>query len=60
MPGEVRGYWTAYNKFGGGLPWKDLFEPTIELCEKGIPIGKKLASVIVQYEEKIKTDPELR
>ncbi|XP_065208910.1 scoloptoxin SSD14-like isoform X2 [Planococcus citri] len=58
VPGEIRGYWLAYNKFGGGLPWKDLFEPTIKLCEQGIPISKKLATVMIQFEEMIKTDRE--
>lgn len=60
MPGEIRGYWLAYKKFGGGLPWKDLFAPTIQLCEQGIPISRKLSSVIIQYEEIIKVDPGFR
>ncbi|CAH2003890.1 unnamed protein product [Acanthoscelides obtectus] len=34
VPGELKGYWTAYKKFGK-LPWKDLIQPTIELCERG-------------------------
>lgn len=60
VPGEVKGYWTAYQQFGGGVPWKRLFEPTISLCENGIPIGKKLAAVLQRKEDQIKTNPELR
>ncbi|XP_041372224.1 glutathione hydrolase 1 proenzyme-like [Gigantopelta aegis] len=38
VPGEVMGIWQAY-KLGGSLPWADLFEPTIRLCEEGIPLN---------------------
>ncbi|XP_044730162.1 scoloptoxin SSD14-like isoform X2 [Chrysoperla carnea] len=34
VPGELRGYWAAYKRFGK-LPWKDIIEPTIKICESG-------------------------
>uniref|UniRef100_A0A6P7FE05 Glutathione hydrolase 2-like n=1 Tax=Diabrotica virgifera virgifera TaxID=50390 RepID=A0A6P7FE05_DIAVI len=40
VPGETRGYWILYNKFGGGVPWSSLVEPTIKLCEEGIEMNE--------------------
>ena len=51
VPGEVRGYWLAYNRFGGGVTWKELFEPSIKLCEKGIPVGLSLLKAIQENKE---------
>lgn len=34
MPGELRGYKAAHDRFGY-LPWKDIIEPTVKLCEQG-------------------------
>lgn len=56
----MKGYWTAYNKFGGGVPWKDLLTPTISLCENGIPINKIFARMLVKYEDEIQSDEEFR
>ena len=60
IPGEIKGYWTAYNKFGGGIPWKDIFVPVISLCEQGIPIDEKLAGILMKNEEEIKMHAEFR
>lgn len=60
IPGEMKGYWTAYKKFGGGVPWKDLLMPTISLCENGIPINKILARMLVKYEDEIQSYKEFR
>lgn len=42
VPGALKGYQELHRKFGK-LPWRDLFLPTIELCEKGIRVNKRLA-----------------
>ena len=60
VPGELKGYWEAYNKYGGGVPWKDLVQPTIDLCNEGIPVTKYLAAVTDTYKEDIMKDDILR
>ncbi|XP_015838324.1 scoloptoxin SSD14 isoform X2 [Tribolium castaneum] len=39
VPGELRGYQAAHEKFGK-LEWSKLVEPSIELCEKGYNMSK--------------------
>ena len=37
VPGEIKGYWYAYKKFGSGkIAWKDLFDSAIDLAENGL------------------------
>lgn len=35
VPGELHGMWTEYQKFGGGVPWKEIVQPTVDLVENG-------------------------
>ena len=60
VPGELRAYEKAYEEFGGGVPWRDLFEPTIRLCEEGYIISAALGAAIRQSASFILTDPTLR
>nr|CAH7726908.1 unnamed protein product [Callosobruchus chinensis] len=57
VPGELIGYWTLYNRFGKGLPWADLVQPSIDLCEKGFPVGKFLADSFLENPDKLLGGP---
>ncbi|XP_037092478.1 LOW QUALITY PROTEIN: scoloptoxin SSD14-like [Pollicipes pollicipes] len=39
VPGEVAGYWAAHQKHGK-IAWKELFQPSIELCRTGYRINE--------------------
>ncbi|KAJ8923081.1 hypothetical protein NQ315_001633 [Exocentrus adspersus] len=60
VPGELLGYWYLYQKFGGNLPWKDLVEPTINLCKTGVYVTSFLAGIYKSRKELLYADPVLR
>ncbi|KAL1450768.1 hypothetical protein WDU94_003093 [Cyamophila willieti] len=60
VPGELLGYWTAYQRFGGGVPWRVLFEEPIQLAFTGIPISPHLEKNIKLYAQYIYPSPMLR
>lgn len=41
VPGEVKGLYAAHQKYGK-LKWKDLIQPTIDLCENGFRMTLRL------------------
>ncbi len=59
-PGELLAYRTAYEQFGGGVPWSTLFTPTIRLCEKGFNVSRALAHAINKNKRFILNDTQLR
>ncbi|XP_050543871.1 scoloptoxin SSD14-like isoform X2 [Daktulosphaira vitifoliae] len=61
IPGELKGYWDVYNKYGSGnIKWKSLFEPTIKKCEEGIVVSQRLALILARYESIVQNYTELR
>ncbi|XP_072383534.1 scoloptoxin SSD14-like [Diabrotica undecimpunctata] len=60
VPGETRGYWTLYNKFGGGVPWSALVEPTIKICEEGIEMNELTYNNVRDQISVVRADRGLR
>ncbi|XP_078701568.1 glutathione hydrolase 1 proenzyme-like [Branchiostoma floridae x Branchiostoma belcheri] len=56
VPGQVRGFWEAHQRHGK-LPWKDLFQPAIQMAEQGFCIGRPLNKAISKNLEFI-NDPK--
>uniref|UniRef100_A0A1B6D5D2 Gamma-glutamyltransferase n=1 Tax=Clastoptera arizonana TaxID=38151 RepID=A0A1B6D5D2_9HEMI len=60
VPGELKGYHEAWEKYGGGLSWRELFEPTIKLCLEGIAVNKHLQDNLVSMKDVIFANQALR
>jgi len=59
VPGELAGLYEAWRKYGR-LPWKILFQPSIELAKNGYEVLPYLAKDIASHDTKIAADPGLR
>ena len=59
IPGEVAGLHAAWSKYGR-LPWKALFQPSIELARNGFTVEPYLALSFKENKDKIMADPGLR
>lgn len=55
VPSAVYGYWKLHQKYGK-LPWERLFEPTIEICRRGILVSRHLAGALAHNEEHIRNE----
>ncbi|CAG8600252.1 20726_t:CDS:10, partial [Cetraspora pellucida] len=55
VPGEVAGMKLAHKK----LPWKRLFEPSINMCRKGFPVPPELGLRLQRHREIVVNNPQL-
>ena len=60
VPGELRGYHELYRQFGGAMAWRDLIQPSVDLCENGHPVNWHMARALRTYSEAIETEPSMR
>ncbi|EZA60265.1 glutathione hydrolase 1 proenzyme isoform X1 [Ooceraea biroi] len=58
VPGELMGYWEAHKKYGN-LPWSELFQPTIALCNVGSRVNDYLAAYLRVKEPMIRNESSL-
>ncbi|XP_043644395.1 scoloptoxin SSD14 [Drosophila teissieri] len=58
VPAEIYGYSELHDKYGR-LPWKTLFQPTIDLCRRGILVSRYLSGVLQREEERIRSEPSM-
>ncbi|MGZ8362767.1 MAG: gamma-glutamyltransferase [Caulobacteraceae bacterium] len=42
VPGTVDGWWNLHQRYGK-LPWRELFQPAIQLCTEGAPVPQTIA-----------------
>uniref|UniRef100_A0A7E4VBZ7 Gamma-glutamyltranspeptidase 1 n=1 Tax=Panagrellus redivivus TaxID=6233 RepID=A0A7E4VBZ7_PANRE len=60
-PGEIAGYWLAFNNHGSGnVTWKDLVTPSVELARNGVPVSEYLANVLKVKEHQFLTTPSMK
>ncbi|KAK0081381.1 hypothetical protein PV325_012278 [Microctonus aethiopoides] len=58
VPGELAGYWAAHQKYGR-LSWRELFLPTIKLCEIGTVVNPYQAETLKTKLPQIRAEPSL-
>lgn len=54
IPGQIAGFWEAHQR-GGRLPWRDLFQPSIDLCKKGVRVTSSLQHAMNLFETELQT-----
>lgn len=59
VPGEIKGYWKAHQKFGK-LKWSKLFQPAIDMCKNGFQLPPSQAKFLKFCESKILDSKPLR
>ncbi|KAK3930804.1 Glutathione hydrolase 1 proenzyme [Frankliniella fusca] len=62
VPAELRGYQVAYEwakAHGGQLEWAQLVEPTIKICEDGVPVIGYVEDIIKKKQYNITQHPAL-
>lgn len=59
VPGEIRGFFDAHTKFGR-LPWPQLIEPSIKLCEEGFFVTRTLHAMVNKFKNTFNRSPAMR
>ena len=59
VPGELPGLWALHQKHGK-LPWAELLEPSVRLCEEGHVMSSYLYSILSSRLNTIRNNPGLR
>ncbi|KAI6191150.1 hypothetical protein M3Y97_00196700 [Aphelenchoides bicaudatus] len=60
-PGEIAGYWLAYEQFGSGrISWREIIQPSIDLARNGVPISEYLGYVLNVKEKHFRTLPTMQ
>ncbi|MEI6984994.1 MAG: gamma-glutamyltransferase [Rhodospirillaceae bacterium] len=59
VPGMLR-LWQEAHRKGGKLPWAKLFQPAIDLAEKGFEVSPRLALMIAADRERLSRDSVVR
>ena len=59
VPGELRGMQKAHKRYGK-LKWKDLFQPAIELAEKGFPLSESCSIAVNKWKKDVLGEKCLR
>ncbi|XP_054274765.1 scoloptoxin SSD14-like [Macrosteles quadrilineatus] len=59
VPGELRGYWEAHQKFGR-LSWAEVLEPTLKMCEEGFRMSDYTSGCLPFRFKFSISDPNLR
>lgn len=62
VPAELQGYKVAYEyaqKHGGKLTWAQLVEPTIKICEEGVPVIQYVENILKDKQAHVLQSPTL-
>lgn len=58
VPGEIRGFYDAHERFGR-LPWAKLLEPNIRLAEEGFPMTRNLHAMVTKFKSNFNRSPAM-
>ncbi|VDK42835.1 unnamed protein product [Anisakis simplex] len=59
VAGELHGLRTEYENFGGAIEWKKLFEPSIDLLNRGVQVSEALSVTMRAERDSILSEPTL-